>query len=62
MARATIASASVPPSSLPPRVRVAAWVLTGPLGHLWGGVCDWVELLGRYWWARVLRREVRWLE
>jgi hypothetical protein len=52
----------VPPSPLPLRVRVAAWVLTGPLGHLWGGVCDWGELLGRYWWAKVRRREVRWLE
>jgi hypothetical protein len=52
----------VTPSPLPLRVRVAAWVLTGPLGHLWGGVCDWAELLGRYSWARVRRREVRWLE
>jgi hypothetical protein len=62
IARATIASASVAPSPLPLRVRVAAWVVTGPLGHLWGGVCDWAELLVRYGWARVRGREVRWLE
>jgi hypothetical protein len=62
MARATIASAFVTPWPLPLHVRVAAWVLTGPLGHLWGGVCDWGELLARYSWARVRGREVRWLE
>jgi hypothetical protein len=48
--------------SLPLRVRVAAWVVTGPLGHLWAGVADWVSLLARYGWARVRGREVRWPE
>ena len=32
--------------------RLAAWLYTGPLGHLYGGVADWAELLGRYAWAR----------
>jgi hypothetical protein len=50
------------PFRLPVRVRVAAWVVTGPLGHLWAGVCDWVELLARYWWARARGREPSWLE
>ena len=36
--------------------RVAAWLYTGPLGHLYGGVADWAELLGRYLWARARRR------
>jgi hypothetical protein len=62
MARATIASAFVTPAPLPLRLRLAAWVVTGPLGHLWGGVCDWGELLVRYGWARLRRREMRWLD
>jgi hypothetical protein len=33
-----------------PHVVVAAWVLTGPLGHLYAGVVDWAALLWR--WAR----------
>jgi hypothetical protein len=32
------------------RSRLAAWLVTGPLGHLWGGLADWAELLAR--WAR----------
>jgi len=44
----------VPARPLTPGERVAARVVTGPLGHLWGGVFDWVEALGRlsYGWAR----------
>jgi hypothetical protein len=52
----------VRPSSLPPGTRFAAWVVTGAVGHLWGGVVDWAELLVRYWWARLRGREPRWLE
>jgi hypothetical protein len=48
--------------SLSPRVRVAAWLVTGPLGHLWAGAADWGSLFVRYWWARVRGREPRWLE
>jgi hypothetical protein len=51
----------VRPSSLPPATRLAAWVVTGPAGHLWGGVADWLELLARYAWARAHGREPRWL-
>jgi hypothetical protein len=43
------------------RDRLAARVVTGPLGHLWGGVCDWLELLLRYAWARVRGRAPEWL-
>jgi hypothetical protein len=25
----------------PMRIRFAAWLVTGPLGHLWAGVADW---------------------
>jgi hypothetical protein len=34
------------------RTRVAAWLVTGPLGHLWAGVVDWAELLARSLWSR----------
>jgi hypothetical protein len=33
---------------LPLRTRMAAWIVTGPVGHLYGGVADWAELLLRY--------------
>jgi hypothetical protein len=36
------------------RSRLAAWLVTGPLGHLWAGVVDWLELVGR--WARARAR------
>jgi hypothetical protein len=29
------------------RTRLAAWLYTGPLGHLAAGVLDWVELLAK---------------
>ena len=35
-----------------PAERLATWLLTGPAGHLAGGVMDWAERLGRYLWAR----------
>jgi len=50
------------PISLPPHVRVAAWVVTGPVGHLWAGLADWASLLARYGWARARGRPVRWPE
>jgi hypothetical protein len=31
----------------PPHEVVAAWTLTGPLGHLYAGVVDWAVLLVR---------------
>ena len=46
---------------LPPHVRLAAWVVTGPVGHLYAGVLDWAALLARSWWARARRREPRWV-
>jgi hypothetical protein len=27
--------------------RLVAWLYTGPLGHLAGGVADWLQLLAR---------------
>ena len=38
------------------RRRVATWLYTGPLGHLYGGAADWAELLARYAWARATGR------
>jgi hypothetical protein len=35
------------------RDRVAAWVLTGPLGHLWSVVVDLALLFARYGWRRL---------
>ncbi|WP_205697704.1 hypothetical protein [Conexibacter sp. SYSU D00693] len=40
------------------RTRAAAWVVTGPVGHLYGGVADWAVMLTRYAWARARGREV----
>jgi len=31
---------------------VAAWLATGPVGHLVAGIADWAEVLGRYARAR----------
>jgi hypothetical protein len=45
---------------LPLRTRLAAWLVTGPVGHLWAGIVDWLALLGRIAWARLRRREVQW--
>jgi hypothetical protein len=42
---------------LPPTTRFAAWVVTGPLGHLCGGLADWLTLLSRYVWARARGRD-----
>jgi hypothetical protein len=30
------------------RQRIAAWVVTGPLGHLAAGIADWAEALWRH--------------
>ena len=34
------------------RRRAAAWVVTGPLGHLYGGLADWAVLAARMLAAR----------
>jgi hypothetical protein len=51
---------AAPPSpvvpSPPAARRAAAWLLTGPLGHLAGGVADWAELLTRHVLARARER------
>jgi hypothetical protein len=39
--------------------RLAAWLYTGPVGHLYGGLLDWAGLLARIAWARVRGRD-RW--
>jgi hypothetical protein len=44
---------------MPPQRRFAAWVLTGPLGHLYGGVMDVGEALARHGWARARERGPR---
>ena len=42
---------------LPTRTALAARIVTGRLGHLYGGVVDWLLLLGRYGWARARGRD-----
>ena len=37
---------------------VAAWLYTGPVGYLYGGLADWLELMARYWWARARGRPI----
>ena len=44
------------PRRLPARRRAAAWVVTGPLGHLYGGLADWALLAGRLAAAKAGRR------
>ncbi|MGH2716282.1 MAG: hypothetical protein ACRDM7_20840 [Thermoleophilaceae bacterium] len=39
------------------RDRLAAWLVTGPPGHLWSAVADIVVLWVRYGWARATRRD-----
>ena len=41
------------PQRLPPATRAAAWLVTGPLGHLAGGVVDWATFLAGYARGRV---------
>ena len=38
------------------RRRTVTWLYIGPLGHLYGGVADWAELVARYAWARARGR------
>jgi hypothetical protein len=35
-----------------PHVVIAAWIVTGPLGHLYAGVADWAGVLVRLARAR----------
>ena len=39
------------------RRRLAAWIVTGPVGHLYGGVADLTALLARYAVARARGRD-----
>jgi hypothetical protein len=39
------------------RRRLAAWIVTGPVGHLYGGVADLTALLARYALARARGRD-----
>jgi len=40
-----------------PARRAQAWIVTGPPGHLAGGLADWAELLGRWALARARGRD-----
>jgi hypothetical protein len=42
---------------MPLRRRIAAWLVTGPVGHLVAGLADILTMLARYWWARARGRE-----
>jgi hypothetical protein len=37
--------------------RLLAWLYTGPVGHLVGGLLDWAALAARLAWARVRGRD-----
>lgn len=41
---------------LSPSTRALAWIYTGPIGHLYGGLVDWLVLLWRLALARVRAR------
>jgi hypothetical protein len=38
------------------RERAAAWLVTGPVGHLAGGLADWASLVARWQWRRLTGR------
>jgi hypothetical protein len=38
------------------REKAAAWVVTGPLGHLYGTLADLTVLWSRWGWSRVRAR------
>lgn len=38
--------------SRPPHEVLAAWIVTGPIGHLYAGVADWATVLVRLARAR----------
>jgi hypothetical protein len=38
------------------RDRAAAWIVTGPLGHLWSVVADLAVLFTRHGWSRLAAR------
>jgi hypothetical protein len=44
---------TVPCGLMTARDRAAAWIVTGPLGHLWSVVADLVVLFARYGWGRL---------
>jgi hypothetical protein len=35
------------------RDRLVAWIVTGPLGHLWSVLADLAVLFARYGWSRL---------
>jgi hypothetical protein len=43
-------------SSVTPVQRLAGWLYTGPLGHLYGGVADWLGLFTDYARSRAQKR------
>ena len=46
---------SVPSLSRPPAERLQAWLITGPLGHLWSVLADIAVLSARYGLHRLRR-------
>jgi hypothetical protein len=40
--------------------RLAAWIVTGPLGHFWSATADIAVLWTRYAWSRVVSRGAPW--
>ena len=44
-------------STLDTPTRARAWLVTGPLGHLAGGLLDWASLLARVARARARGRD-----
>jgi hypothetical protein len=40
--------------------RATAWIVTGPLGHLWSASVDILLLWVRYGWTRAMSRGALW--
>jgi hypothetical protein len=41
------------------RDRTIAWIVTGPVGHLWSVLADLAVLFSRYGWSRLRSRAGR---
>ncbi|HKG16517.1 MAG TPA: hypothetical protein VKA96_02390 [Solirubrobacteraceae bacterium] len=44
-------------ASPPLHRRLAAWLVTGPIGFLAAGIVDWAALVAHYLWSRARGRD-----
>jgi hypothetical protein len=47
---------TIPCTLVNARDRATAWIVTGPLGHLWSVIADLAIQFARYGWSRLAAR------